>query len=227
MHRVFVVATALLLTWSLLPSCPVQADAFAASQLEGVVNQARLSQGVGALRIDSRLRTSAQEKVNSMVNSNCYLPRCVNEPTAYERQVAAGYPSTGYVAELINTQDGTATGVIGTWMSEGSSSRFLLLLGIFTDLGCAQQSVGATSLWVCDFGQDATLSTVATPAPTATFTSVPTATPTATNLPATATSVPTGTPTSTVAPPTATQTSIPTASSVPTTVKAKGQGKGR
>jgi hypothetical protein len=155
MRTLIAVVAALFVTLSGFPPHPAQADALAASQLEGLVNQARLSQGVAALRIDSRLQSAAASKISYMINSGCYLARCVNEPSAYERQAAAGYPSNGSAAELIDTRNGTATGVISTWMIEGSSSRFLLTLASFTDVGCAQQMVGSTPLWVCDFGQGA------------------------------------------------------------------------
>ncbi len=182
-----------------VPSLPVTSPA---DQLESLVNQSRVANGATSLHIDSRLQTSAQQKINYMLSSGCYLPRCVNEPTAYERQVAAGYPSTGTTSELIDTQDATADGVIGSWMIDGSGDRFLLLYSGFTDLGCASGASGSTPLWVCDFGQQA-------------VTTNPTATPTPTSTPAP--------PTATSVPPTATATMFPpTWTSVPPTATVRG-----
>ena len=157
MRTFIVVAAVLMLTLSGFPSHPVQADALAASQLEGLVNQARLSQGVGALRIDSRLQSTAQGKINYMLSSGCFLPRCVNEPTAATRANALGYPG-GMISELLDTDDATPEGVISYWMIDGSGDRFLLLYSGFTDLGCASAMAGSTPLWVCDLGQDTTSS---------------------------------------------------------------------
>jgi hypothetical protein len=148
------------------------------SSLETAVNQYRVANGATALHVDTRLEAAAQSKINYMLSSGCYLPRCVNEPVPYDRQQAAGYPSTGNASELIDTDHPTVQGVIDAWAVDGSGNRFILLLGLFTDLGCASGMAGSTPLWVCDFGQQAT-------------------TPTATGVPVTSTSAPTATPTAT------------------------------
>jgi len=170
-----------------------------ASQLEAAVNDARASVGVARLHVDSRLETSAAQKVAFMQSSGCYLPRCVNEPNAYDRQVAAGYPSMGFASELIDTDHAIVPEVVSQWMVEGSGDRFILTLGLFTDLGCATGlAPNSQILWACDFGQAPGTAPTATPVPT--FTQVP---PTATlpALTATLTPIP---PTSTSVPPTAT-----------------------
>jgi uncharacterized protein YkwD len=158
------------------------------SPLEAAVNQARTANGSPALHIDPRLQAAAQAKIAYMVSSHCYLPRCVNEPGPYERQLAAGYPTTGFASELIDTEHTTVNGVMDYWMMDGSGNRFILLLASFTDLGCAYGMDGSTPLWVCDFGQQSY-----TVVPPGTNTPVPSDTPpppTATPLPATATTVP-------------------------------------
>jgi hypothetical protein len=157
------------------------------SSLETAVNQYRVVNGATALHVDTRLEAAAQSKINYMLSSGCYLPRCVNEPVPYDRQQAAGYPSTGNASELIDTDHPTVQGVIDAWTVDSSGNRFILLLGLFTDLGCASGMAGSTPLWVCDFGQQAT---------TPTSTGVPT-TSTATSVPATSTSAPTATATTT------------------------------
>lgn len=165
-----------------------------AAQLETAVNQARVSAGVPALAIDSRLEVSAAAKIVYMQTTGCYLPRCVNEPNAYQRQLAAGYPSTGFASELIDPEHDSVADVVSAWTIEGSGDRFLLTLGAFTDLGCATGLEANTGqvLWVCDLGQQ-----VGAVIPTATlvptFTTQVTSTrvpPTATGVPATATGIP-------------------------------------
>ncbi len=184
----------ILLLLFMIPMPIGHAQIIPAAQLETAVNQARVSAGVPALTVDSRLEVSAAAKIVYMQSTGCYLPRCVNEPNAYQRQLAAGYPSTGFASELIDTEHDTAADVVSTWTIEGSGDRFLLTLGSFTDLGCATGLEPQTSqvLWVCDLGQAlGSVAPTSTPVPTstpqATSTRVP---PTATGVPATATGIP-------------------------------------
>ncbi len=180
---------------------PVYSQTPQASQLETEVNDARVAAGGLHLNIDSRLENSAMQKVLHMQSSHCYLPRCVNSFSVAERANAAGYPG-GFVSELIDTDHTTAQDVIDFWMIEGLSPRFFITLPQFTDLGCAYGMDGSTPLWVCDFGQQVTITD-----PTAT--PIPPATP----APPTATSVP----------PTATATMFPpTWTSVPLTATVRG-----
>jgi hypothetical protein len=170
----------LLLLILALPLSIAHAQSSPASQLETAINQYRTANGAGTLTIDSRLQTTAQDKLARMIATGCSLSRCVNEPTAYQRQIAAGYPSTGNVAELINASQPAVSTLMTLWTTEGSSSRFLLMLGLFTDVGCAVGLAGATTLFVCDFGQRSDVTPVPTPTPTATPVR-PTLTPTPTS----------------------------------------------
>lgn len=178
------------------------------TQLETLINQARVANGVPPLHIDSRLEATAQDKVNRMIASGgCYFLFCANEPTTYERQIATGYPSTGQTGEMVDSTHLTPEGVIGAWTTVDTASRFVLLRIIFTDLGCGYGMAGSTPLWACEFGQQSGLPATPTPVPP-----TDTLVPTPTEVPPTATEVPTATPFT----PTATRF-IPTDTPVPPT----------
>ena len=190
---------ALVFVLLLLMPFAAHAQGSPAPQLEAAVNDARASVGVARLTIDSRLEMAAQQKIAHMQSSGCYLPRCVNFPGPYERQLAAGYPTTGFASELIDTDHHTVSEVVAYWMTEGSGDRFILTLGSFTDLGCASGLAPNTSqvLWVCDFGQASGTAPSQTPAPFTPTATLAAPTATQTPVPATSTSVP---PTSTLTP---------------------------
>jgi uncharacterized protein YkwD len=169
---------------------PASLQTSPAAQLETAVNDARASVGVSRLHVDSRLETSAAQKVAHMQASGCYLLRCTNSLDASARAHAAGYPDEGFITELIETDHGTVAEVIDNWMIEGLGNRFILTLPSFTDLGCAFGMNGSTPLWVCNFGEQSGGAPTSTPAPSATPTAtppLPTAIPTATPQPPTAT----------------------------------------
>ena len=163
MRTFIVVAAVLMLTLSGVPSQPVQAASASASQLETLINQNRVANGVGALRIDSRLEASAQAGVDFMVSHACLMPPCAGEPDRNQRATAAGYPTGGLIFELADPRDTTPEQVIPRWSNPDDGTQFIMLYPTVTDLGCASGTYAGYIIFVCDFGQN--LSSPAAPVP--------------------------------------------------------------
>lgn len=112
-----------------------------------LVNDERAEAGCEAVRVDSRLATSAQKHSDDMAERD-YLSHTSPEGTTFsERIESAGYPKPG--AENIAMGMASAEAVMDAWMSSDGHRRNILNCE-FTAIGVAVNSSGW--YWTQNFG---------------------------------------------------------------------------
>lgn len=145
------------------------------SQIEQLINQARATNGLPALRIDSRLQAAAAAHNRWMRDTGQFCHECPGEPGVAQRMRNAGYPLISG-GEIIGKGYTSPQHMIDGWMGS-PSHRAAVLNDYWPDLGCnfLQGPSGQNwdSYWSCELarGSDTNLHT---PTPTRTLQPQPT-----------------------------------------------------
>ncbi|GAA2697424.1 CAP domain-containing protein [Actinoplanes palleronii] len=123
------------------------------TQVVALTNTERLSNGCGALRIDSRLIAAARAHSSDMIAQNFFSHTGSNGSDFVAREVTAGYPKNGASAENIAWGYRTPQEVVTGWMnSAGHRANILDCSSTAVGVGIATTSIG-TIYWTQDFGR--------------------------------------------------------------------------
>ena len=118
-----------------------------------LVNEIRVSEGLGPLVLDIRLATSAQGHSVDMATNNFFSHTGSGDTSAGERMTAAGYPWTGW-SENIAAGQSTPESVVNAWMnSQGHRDNILRASSEHVGIGYALSNGSAYgTYWTMNFG---------------------------------------------------------------------------